>query len=276
MATCDSRLADLITACHILHHQGVLHESGSVSIRGSDDPSTFTIGNIPAILICSSADLVERNVKDGGRTDRLSESDPATVEYLIHSSIYLRYPAIHCVVHSKAQQAIVYSLEDADGSTIAPVYNNAGFLDDYAPIFNPADYYSDLPSTYRQDLRITHPLLGTAMAARMAEADTSSPAQESPDHSCILLRANGLVVCNESLRTTVHKAIHVSCNADIQTAILSQRTRDRSALRYLSATETEDTEQTTCLLSGQTWQAWKLEMERSRKYRNKMVDKQLE
>lgn len=151
------------------------------------------------------------------------------------------------------------------------MYNSAGFLDDYAPIFDPAQWYHELHPAHAQDLRINNQLLGEAMAGKLSSHDgVSNGLQHFPDHSCVLLRGNGMVVCGDSLECTVHKTIHLDQNADIQTDAMSQRTNSDLPITYLTPTETKDSEKSMRHLVPLIWDAWVVKTERSGLYKNEV------
>lgn len=149
--------AELITAYHILDKHKVINEY-SVSMRNPNNPTTFIIGQLPALLTSTLDDLVERSVRDGtvcqGTTLNhfSSQNSPPISEPFLHSSIYGRYPGVQCVIHAQSTLGIVLGLCDSGGSMLLPVHNSAGFVGDYSPIFDPARHYSELPSSYPRDL----------------------------------------------------------------------------------------------------------------------------
>lgn len=275
MSDLTASLSQLISAYHVLHHHNTVQQTGSVSIRNPDNPSTFFTGTAPAIIIQSQDDLEERYVQDGTPCVQRHQpaSRPETNEYHIHSCIYAFYPGIQAVVHSKSQSAIVYGLEGTKGSMISPLYNDAGFLDDYAPIFDPAMHYSDPELSHSQDLRVSSQTLGSAMAKLLSrKADSVNGIQNMPDYSCVLLRGNGAALCGDNLQCTVHKAVHLEQNAQIQAASMLQRNESESTVAYLDATEAEHSERSVRRMLPATWDAWVLEAERTGMYKNDLKE----
>jgi ribulose-5-phosphate 4-epimerase/fuculose-1-phosphate aldolase len=99
----------LVTACHILHHNGILDAYGHISVRSPDNPATFWMPcNMPPALVSSPDDLIEYNVDSAEAVEK--EAKPGYLERYIHSEIYKRFPAINSVVHSHAGDVLPYCI----------------------------------------------------------------------------------------------------------------------------------------------------------------------
>ena len=99
MSDLDYALADLVSACHILHHHGIFQEYGSISVRNPENPDTFFMSCLPAVLVSSREHLNEFKVSDGELLqpdgDKATPFDlgASTAEPFVHSCIYDMYPA---------------------------------------------------------------------------------------------------------------------------------------------------------------------------------------
>jgi ribulose-5-phosphate 4-epimerase/fuculose-1-phosphate aldolase len=280
MSELEYALADLVSAYHILHHHGIFQEYGSISFRNPENPKSFFVSCLPAILVSSREHLYKYNIADcerveagENRTAPLWDLGAPTAEPYVHSSIYDRFPGVKSVVHSQAKNGIVYSLCDAGGSMMMPVYNKAGFVGNYNPIFNPAKHYDKLPPGHPRDLRVSHKLLGDSMAALLSGSTRTShlgsaAIQEFPDFSCVLLRGNGIALWNDSIQGAVHKAIHLQRSTYIQTAAMLQRAHSDLELTYLTDKEAVDSEASTSEALRVMWAAWMAEVQGQPRYRN--------
>lgn len=278
MTTLNQTLADLVSAYHVLHNEKILQEYGSVSVRNPENPATFFTSGFPAILVSSRDHLLEFAVSDASRVSRplvlATQSDIVArfIEPYLHSCIYDRYPGVQSVVHSHASCGIIYGLCDAGGSMLMPVYNKAGFVGTYNPIFNPADYYHELPESHLHDLRVSHKTLGERMASLLRDSSANGTNQNQarglPDYSCVLLRGNGVAVWHSSIQGAVHKAIHMQRNTEVQTAAMLQRAHSSLELTYLDEREAADSETSASNSLQMMWSAWVAEVERISKYQN--------
>jgi ribulose-5-phosphate 4-epimerase/fuculose-1-phosphate aldolase len=120
----EDLLKGLVTASHILHHNGILDAYGHVSVRSPDNAATFWMPcNMPPALVSSQDDLVEYNVDGAEAVEK--NAKPGYVERHIHSEIYKRFPAINSVVHSHAGDVLPYCVS---GVPLKNTIHMAGFL----------------------------------------------------------------------------------------------------------------------------------------------------
>ena len=115
----------LVTASHILHHNGVLDAYGHISVRSPDDKNTFYMSsNMSPALLSSPDDLVEYHV-DSAEAVEKSSAKPGFLERFIHSELYKRFPGINSVVHSHASDVLPYCVT---GVPLKATIHLAGFL----------------------------------------------------------------------------------------------------------------------------------------------------
>ena len=293
--------SDLVTANHILHHQGLLDAFGRISIRNPSNSSTFFIAHSkPSVLVSEASDFVEFNVDGGAPTD--PNANIGRSERYIHSEIYKRFPAVNAVVISQCSDVLPFSVTS---SPLRPVIYNAGFLGPEVPIWDIAKAYS---SGDTQDMLVGTPRLGASLAAAFSKSagmagtiyDTISSritghAQEQstlPDYSVMLMRGRGYVVAAKSIEEAVYQAIYAREAARTQTmSLLMERTRGDGTVEgkidvegggkikagklkiseechYLSTKEMTDTWATLQKDVGQSWDLWKREVERNGLYDN--------
>lgn len=270
----EETLSRLITAIHILHQHQILDERGHISVRNPQDPSTFFISNVPAILVCSKNDLSQWHVIDSSPVAvpydgcQTVQTAAELSEHFIDGCIYDRFPDVQSVVHVHNPTAIVYGLCNNRGSLLNPSYQMAGFLGSFNPIFDPADHYHTLPPTFAHNLLINHKDLGDAVASVLSDSSGMDGTSSLPDHQAVFLRGNGLVTWATSIEDAVFKAIHIHRNAEIQTTAMAQRNDTDIEVVYLSERETRDCDNSINRTLPLTWSAWVAQVERSGLYYN--------
>jgi ribulose-5-phosphate 4-epimerase/fuculose-1-phosphate aldolase len=283
MAQERQALARLITSSHILHHHKILTDVGTISIRNPADPDTFISTNLPAVLISSPSDLEIYHVLDASPVPRGTANIIATplethlpnLEIFIHSSIYARYPDVKSVAHVTTTDLVVYGLCDANGSMIRSVFNQAGFVDDFSPIFDPAQHRAILPIDHPETLKIDHPYLGAALADALSSPRTRNGVvrgESLPVFGVAFLRGNGAVVWSQGVEDTVSKVVNLHRNAVIQTAAMLQRNGSDLAVTYLSEREARDCARNNDGAIRLSWRAWAAETLRSALYHNELED----
>ena len=266
--------ARFITSLHILHHHRIVNEFGRISIRNPDNPDTFITSTLPPILVSSLDDLSEWSIEQTAPikptlgTTIKAPTDPGRSEIFAHSCIYKRYPGVHCVAHLHSSELIVYGLCDANGSMLRSVSNQAGFVDEYNPIFDPANHRSKLLPDHPENLKIDHPSLGEAMARSLSDA-TNGPVNNSiPAHDVAFVRGNGALLWSENIESMVVKAVNLQRNARIQTEAMQQRAGSNLEITYLSIQEAQDCSRESIESSDMSWVAWATEISRMPLYRN--------
>lgn len=116
---------NLITASHILHHNGIFDAYGHISVRSPDNHDTFYMPcNMAPALLGAEDDLVEYNVEDGEPVEK-AHAKPGYLERFIHSEIYKRFPGINSVVHSHCAEVLPYTIS---GVPLKSGIHMAGFL----------------------------------------------------------------------------------------------------------------------------------------------------
>jgi ribulose-5-phosphate 4-epimerase/fuculose-1-phosphate aldolase len=272
----DDILSRLITAFHVLHQHRILDEHGHISVRHPQDPSTFFTSNVPAILVSSKNDLNQWNVANGSPVlipysgCQTLQTIPEFSEHYIHSCIYDHYPGVQSIVHSHCLSGIVYGLCKNSGSLLQPTYQMAGFLGSPNPIFDAADHYSALPSTFAHNLLINHKHLGDALAKSFSSSSEMDGIANLPDHGAVFQRGHGFVTWATSIEDAVYRAIHIRRAADIQTVAMAQRNDSDIEVVYLSEREARDCDKTINRTFPRTWSAWVAQAERSGQYQNEL------
>jgi hypothetical protein len=125
----EDLFSGLVTACHILHYQGVFDAYGHISVRSPDNAATFWMPhNMPPALVSSPDDLVEYKVDSAEEVEKTNVK-PGYLERHIHSEIYKRFPSVNSVVHSHAGDVLPYCVS---GVPLKSTIHMAGFLGKFA------------------------------------------------------------------------------------------------------------------------------------------------
>lgn len=152
---------------------------------------------------------------------------------------------------------------------IRSVFNKAGFVNEYNPIFDPARYYRTMPREHLRTLRIDNSTLGNALAESLVTTSNGAPSGDQvPEHHVVFMRGNGAVLWGGTLETAVYKAVNLQRNAAIQTAAMGQRVGTAMEIAYLSADEAADIQDASAIAAESAWLAWAAEVERLLLYRN--------
>lgn len=204
-------LRDLISANHILHHHSVVDAYGHVSIRHPTDPAVYIMcGYMAPAMVSSPEDLIHYHVADSNPVD--PDAKKGYSERFIHGEIFKRFPSVHCVIHSHAEEVLPYIVT---GIKLRPVYHMAGFLaDEGARVFDIDPLYNDGD---QRDMLVNNARFGAALAEHFAR----SPRAETPDETVVLMRRHGFTCVADNLVTAVYRAIYTRINAEAQTKAMA-------------------------------------------------------
>ncbi|KAI4669947.1 uncharacterized protein J4E79_000227 [Alternaria viburni] len=223
----------LVTACHILDHNGIFDAYGHISVRSPDNPVTFWMPcNMPPALVSSQDDLVEYNVDGAEAVEK--DAKPGYLERHIHSEIYKRFPAINSVVHSHAGDVLPYCVS---GVPLKNTIHMAGFLGTNVPVWDASSSY---PSGSKHDLLVRDSTLGASLAAAFKPATStgfiyskvrsalpsqlggsSAEPKMEPDHAVVLLQGHGFTTVAHGIEEAVYQAIYTKEAAKAQTTAMT-------------------------------------------------------
>ncbi|KAF2264362.1 hypothetical protein CC78DRAFT_560350 [Lojkania enalia] len=294
----------LVTACHILHHHGILDAYGHISVRSPDNPATFWMPrNRAPALISSPDDLIEYNVEDASAVEK--DAKPGYIERYIHSEIYKRFPAINSVVHSHCRDILPYCVS---GVPLKSTIHMAGFLGNNVPVWDIAQHY---PSGSKHDLLVRNTTLGASLSAAFKPttstgfiyskvrsalptqiAGTPPDPSRDPDYAVILMQGHGFTTAARSIEEAVYQAVYTKEAAQTQTKALavrnayygqilegkidvegggkikSAKAKTEGDLKYLSERELHDAWEANQSTLARPWELWCREVEVNPLYRN--------
>jgi len=220
---------DLVTANHILVHEGVLDSFGHVSVRHDRRDDRFLIARSMAPALVSAQDILECDF-DGVPRD--PHGRHTYVERFIHSAIYQARPDVRAVIHSHSPAIIPFGVT---GARLRPICHMSGFLGSTTPVFEIRNSAGE--ST---DLLIRSQALGVALARTLGQAAVA------------LMRGHGSVAVGVSLRQVVYRAIYTESNARLQSEAM--RFGD---VNYLTDAEAASTAAMIDEHLERPWEMWK-------------------
>jgi len=225
--TDEQRIADLVTANHILFDLGVLDGFGHVSVRSVKNPAHFFMSLSKAPGMVTKEDILE--LDENGEVVR-GQGRPA-LERFIHSEIYRLRPDVQAVVHSHSQAVIPFG---ATKVGLKPIVHTAGFLPPVTPVFEIRTVAGEENSM----LVITRQI-GLGLARALGSAPV------------VLMRGHGDAVVGANLHDAVYRAYYTQVNAQVQA----------EALRlgepvYLNPTEAAKVDALNRAATFKSWDLW--------------------
>ncbi len=196
-ASDEERIADLITASHILANEGILDSFGHVTVRSARDPARFFMPRAMPPALVSRADIVELDM-EAKPVD--PDAPRLNGERFIHSGIYKVRPEVQCVIHTHDLATIPFGIANVP---LRPVVAQAGFLPAETPLFEIRDANRD------------HAQKG--MLVRDAKL-AASLAECLGDHPAVLMRGHGNTVVGRSAKEATVRTVYVNINARAQFA----------------------------------------------------------
>jgi ribulose-5-phosphate 4-epimerase/fuculose-1-phosphate aldolase len=173
---------NLIAACRILSHQGLVGGFGHVSARVPDSELFLLTPRISLALVKQS-DLLTLNRKG----EIVEGKAPAPFEAPLHTAIFNGREEVCAIARIHARRAGYFSVTD---KKIEPVHNHGAFFSGGVPVFSKTDL-------------IATPKLAQEVVAALGK----KPA--------ILLRGNGQVTVGRSIPEAVMMAIYLEEAADM-------------------------------------------------------------
>jgi ribulose-5-phosphate 4-epimerase/fuculose-1-phosphate aldolase len=194
-----ARIADLITASHILANEQILDSFGHASVRSAKNPNHFYMPRAMPPALVSSADIVELDLDCRPVTPNAPRLNG---ERYIHCEIYKARPDVQSVIHTHDLAVIPFGLT---GEPLRPVVVQAGFLPAETPLFEVRDAYANAPV---HGMLVTNATLGHALADKLGP----NPA--------VLMRGHGDVVVGGSVKEATVRTIYTNIDARAQWAAL--------------------------------------------------------
>lgn len=185
---------DLAVANRILSQQGVLDESGHVSIRHPADPNRYLMARSLSPALVTAEDIMEFDLGSNPIDQRERR---LALERFIHGEVYKIRQDVNAVIHSHSPSVIPFSVTSVP---LRPIVVGAAFLWTGVPVFETRNACMPVP-----DMLIRDRDSGKALANALG------------DKRVVLLRGHGNVVVGPDVQTAVRRAIETEANARLLT-----------------------------------------------------------
>ena len=153
----EARIADVITASHILTNEGILNSFGHVSARSGQNPDHFFMPRAMPPALVTRADIVEVGL-DCKPVD--ADAPRLNGERFIHCRVYRARADVASVIHSHDLAVIPFGLANIP---LRPVVAQAGFLPPQTPLFEVRDHNA---GDARRGVLVLNEKLGDGLAGR--------------------------------------------------------------------------------------------------------------
>jgi ribulose-5-phosphate 4-epimerase/fuculose-1-phosphate aldolase len=202
----EARIADVVTASHILTNEGILDSFGHISTRSAKNPDHFFMPRAMPPALVSRADIVEVGLDC---KPVAPDAPRLNGERYIHCEIYKARRDVQSVIHTHDLAVIPFGLA---GIPLKPVLAQAGFLPPETPLFEVREANASEPETKRGML-VLNATLGDALAKKLGA------------NPVVLLRGHGDAVVGNSVREATVRTIYTHIDALAQSAALALSTK---------------------------------------------------
>jgi ribulose-5-phosphate 4-epimerase/fuculose-1-phosphate aldolase len=194
----EQRIADLVTASHILANEGVLDSFGHASVRSARDPSHFFMPRAMPPALVTRKDIVELDMD-------CKPLQPVSFhlngERFIHCEVYKARPDVQSVIHSHDPAVLPFGLSKVP---LRPVLAQSGFLPPKTPVFDVRKV-----KTENKGMLVLNPVLGHALAESLGKGPV------------VLMRGHGDTVVGTSVKEATVFAVYTDMNAKAQAGAIA-------------------------------------------------------
>jgi ribulose-5-phosphate 4-epimerase/fuculose-1-phosphate aldolase len=195
----EARIADIVTASHILANEGILDSFGHISARSAKNPEHFFMPRAMAPALVSRDDIVEVGLD----CKPISADAPRlNGERYIHCQIYKARSDVQSVIHTHDLAVIPFGIA---GVALKPVVAQAGFLPPETPLFE----IRDVNTSEKRGMLVRNSQLGDALAKTLGR------------NPVVLMRGHGDTVVGRSVREATVRTIYTHIDAQAQSAALA-------------------------------------------------------
>jgi ribulose-5-phosphate 4-epimerase/fuculose-1-phosphate aldolase len=220
---------DLVTANHILAHEGVVDGYGHVSARHPNHLDRFFLSCSRSPALVSIDDIMEFDLN----CNPIDQSGRAIyAERPIHGAIYKARQEINSVVHNHAHEVIPYTVTEVK---LRPVVHVAGRIGREIPVWDIADRFGE-----------------TDLLVRTMEQGADLARCLGPNNA-VLMRGHGATVTGGSLKEAVLVSVYLMVNAKLQAEAMRF-----GEVKYLSSEEVKKSGDTSIspISLDRVWEFW--------------------
>ncbi|HLA73455.1 MAG TPA: class II aldolase/adducin family protein [Steroidobacteraceae bacterium] len=191
----EQRIADLVTANHILADQNVLDSYGHVTVRSFKNPKHFLMSGNRAPALVTADDIMEfdeNSMPVDQRGRRVYN------ERFIHGEIYRMRPDVVAVVHSHAPDVLPFTVTDK--VPFKALIHMAHFIgSEPVPVFDLEDVEGP-----NNNMLVLNSKSGEALAKKLG------------DRNVVLMRGHGMTVVGPNVRRATYNAVYTQVNARVE------------------------------------------------------------
>jgi len=196
----EARIADIVTASHILANKGILDSFGHISARSAKNPEHFFMPRAMPPALVTRADIVEVTLDC---KPVAADAPRLNGERFIHCRVFRARPEVQSVIHTHDLAVIPFGLAKIP---LRPVVAQAGFLPPETPLFEVRDFNA---GEARRGMLVLNETLGDGLARTLGP------------HPVVLMRGHGETVVGRSVREATVRALYVHIDALAQHAALA-------------------------------------------------------
>jgi ribulose-5-phosphate 4-epimerase/fuculose-1-phosphate aldolase len=196
----EARIADIVTASHVLANEGILDSFGHISARSAKNPEHFFMPRAMAPALVTRDDIVEVGLDC---KPIMPNAPRLNGERYIHCQIYKARSDVQSVIHTHDLAVIPFGVA---GVALKPVVAQAGFLPPETPLFEIRDV--NTPEK-RHGMLVLNAQLGDALAKTLGA------------NPVVLMRGHGDTVVGRSVRDATVRTIYTHIDAQAQGAALA-------------------------------------------------------
>lgn len=193
MTATEAAIADLVTANHILAHEGIVDAFGHVSVRHPADPRQFLLSCSRSPEVVTAADIMTFGLD--GESVVADDARRPYLERYIHAAIYAARPDVQSVVHSHSHEVLPFAVTR---ETMRPVTHLGAVVGTEVPVWDIRTSFGESTNLLVSDLR-----QGEDLARFLGARDA------------VLMRGHGSVVVADGIPQATLKAIYLSVNARV-------------------------------------------------------------
>jgi ribulose-5-phosphate 4-epimerase/fuculose-1-phosphate aldolase len=223
-------IEDLVSANHILYHQGVVDGSGHISVRHPNNPELFLMSrNIAPGQVCNT------DIQVYGLDSEPIVEDANIKHYnerYIHGEVYRKRTDVNSVIHNHSPTLVPFSVST---TSLRPIAQVSGFLGLGVPVWDIRSIDDG------HGFLVKSAQLGESLADALA------------DCAVVLMRGHGATVVGKSIIQAVWRAVYSEVNAKQQVIALQLG----GAVTYLSDAESRHAAEHTPANPTRAWNLWK-------------------
>jgi 3-hydroxy-2-methylpyridine-4,5-dicarboxylate 4-decarboxylase len=196
----EARIADVITASHILTNEGILDSFGHISARSAKNPEHFFMPRAMPPALVTRADIVEVSLDC---KPVAADAPRLNGERFIHCAIYRARADVASVIHTHDLAVLPFGLANVP---LRPVVAQAGFLPPVTPLFEVRDHNA---GEQKRGVLVLNDKLGDGLAKVLGA------------NPVVLMRGHGEAVVGRSVREATVRALYTHIDALAQHAALA-------------------------------------------------------